>query len=69
MRWRAHLRASSGGFVRRQHVMHREPRVVDLDRETGLDDALVFLAQRLGDGEQMVFFALVEFVLHHAGAT
>ena len=55
-------------LVRRHHVMHRQPRIVDLHREARRDDAFVFLAQRFGDREQMLLLALVEFVLHRAGA-
>ncbi|HEY6461380.1 MAG TPA: family 1 glycosylhydrolase, partial [Polyangiaceae bacterium] len=38
-----------GRLVRRQHVMHRQARIVDLDLEARCDNALVFLAQRFGD--------------------
>ena len=43
--------------------MAHEPRIVDLQQEAGVDDRLVLLADRLREGEQVVFLALVIGVL------
>ena len=69
MRLRAQLRASSVDSPRRQHVVHHEPRIVDLHHEARVDDALVFLPQRLRHGEHVFFVSLVVAVLHRAGTT
>ena len=44
-------------------VIGDEPRIVDLQQEAGVDDRLVFLAHRVGDGEDVFLLRLVVGVL------
>jgi hypothetical protein len=49
---------------REGHVVHvRQERVVDLHDQAGIDDRLVFLAQRFGELEQKLLVVAVVFVL------
>ena len=45
-------------------VVGHQPRIVDLQQEARLDDRLVFLAHRVGDGEQIVLRLFVIGVAH-----
>ena len=44
------------------HVIGGEERVVDLEDEAGIDDRLVFLAQRVGEGDEVILLVLVVLV-------
>ena len=59
MRTAAHFRYSSSRLGGEGHVVHiGQKRVVDLHHQSGIDDRLVFLAQRLGELEQEFFVVL-----------
>ncbi len=59
-RWRFSI--DSAGIA--EHV--DQPRIVDLQDESGLDDAEVLLAHRLGDGVEVLLVVLVVLVLPEA---
>jgi len=52
-----------------EHVVHGEPRVVDLHHESRCDDRQVLLAQRVGDRMEVLLLARVVAVLHQSDAT